>query len=105
MRRLGTIDLRLGLSLLVMGLHYWLIHRPLRLLSQRARQMVQHRFEPLPVSGRGEIAELAEGFNLMGASFPWRWLFCSSANSSSRAPSRPSAMPSSPPTNRAASPA
>ena len=95
MRRLFTIDLRLGLPLLVlllfgvllwllpadreillwlllpalllvMGLHHWLIRRPLRLLSQRARQMVQHRFEPLPVTGRGEIAELAEAFNLMG---------------------------------------
>ncbi len=95
MRRLFAIDLRLGLPLLVlllfgvllwvlpgdreillwllvpalllvMGLHYWLIRRPLRLLSQQARQMGQNRFEPLPVTGRGEIAELAAAFNLMG---------------------------------------
>ena len=96
MKRLFAIDLRIGLPvlviglfavllailppadritllwllipalLLVMALHHWLIRRPLRLLSQRARRMVQSRFEPLPVSGHGDIAELADAFNLMG---------------------------------------
>ncbi len=42
------------------------IRRPLRLLAQRARRLARNDFAPLPVTGRGEIAELAEAFNLMG---------------------------------------
>ncbi len=47
-------------------LQHLFIRRPLRLLAQRARRMAQGRFEPVPVTGRGEIAELADAFNLMG---------------------------------------
>ncbi len=56
----------LPVLLVLFLLQHLFIRRPLRLLAQRARLLARNHFEPLPVTGRGEIAELAEAFNLMG---------------------------------------